>query len=486
MSVRLPAVRYLVVVALGLFPVLPLMVEAADPATGDIVGFDGNPGEGFRLVGAVKPRHARDIKLSNCSVGAETMDRDFTIYTKWEAVPRSAGRQEGPHPERLGEDRKGEGKVRLGVAGRDHSRHGPQGVEPWVCLCYGNPIYEGGGGTGLGRCPPRSTRRSAWDRYVAAFVDRYKKHVDEWEIWNEPRGGKGEAAVQYAKLVIRTAEVIRAKQPKARIFFAAGGSFDVPYAQQVLEHLKQEGKLDLVNKVIYHPYSVNPDKSYAAGRTSCGKIAASFAPHIDIYQGENGAPLRGPARSGQSPTTAGPNNGRRSGPCGGSWATWDATSRRRISRSATWRTRRTNYKGLLAINHDKTVNHVKQAYYALQNMFAIFDGSLARIADFKAEVAGNGEKSTYAVFGYRGDAEPVVTLWRHSDSPGERPDAERLTVTLAEMKFVEPVYVDLLSGKVYAIDPKQWSTDGDKCVFRNVAAYDSPVVIAERGAIPLK
>ena len=23
-----------------------------------------------------------------------------------------------------------------------------QSVEPWVCLCYGNPIYPGGGGTG--------------------------------------------------------------------------------------------------------------------------------------------------------------------------------------------------------------------------------------------------------------------------------------------------------------------------------------------------
>ena len=41
---------------------------------------DMAPAKGFEYLGKIRPRHARDIKSSNWSVGAETMDRDYTIY----------------------------------------------------------------------------------------------------------------------------------------------------------------------------------------------------------------------------------------------------------------------------------------------------------------------------------------------------------------------------------------------------------------------
>ena len=486
MSLRFQASCWLAFTALALFIFMPLTAMAADKAAAASEGFDGNPGDGYRLLGAVQPRHARDIKSSNFSVGAETMDRDFTIYANWKQHLGPLGAKKARLQSGWAKTEKEKGKYDWAWMDEIIPDMVQQGVEPWVCLCYGNPIYEGGGGTGLGATLIVGAEAlAAWDRYVAAFVERYGKHVDEWEIWNEPKGGLGEPAVQYAKLVVRTAEVIRQRQPKSQIFFAAGGSFDVPYAQQVLEYLKQEGKLGLVNKVIYHPYSVNPDSSYK-NALALRKIARSFAPHIDIFQGENGAP----SREGSF----------------GAIAKYDWTEQRQ----AKWALRRllgdlgrdipssyfsicdmaytsrTNYKGLLAINNDKTVNHVKQAYYAVQNMLTIFDGSLERIDELKAELAGGDEKSKFAVFGYRSAAGPFVTLWRSSDSPGARPEAERLTVTLEGLKFTEPVYVDLLSGKVYAVDAKQWSSRAAQCVFRNVAVYDAPIVIAERKAIPIK
>ena len=41
------------------------------------------PGAGFVYLGTIRPRHAREIESSNWSIGAETMDRDYTIYRNW-------------------------------------------------------------------------------------------------------------------------------------------------------------------------------------------------------------------------------------------------------------------------------------------------------------------------------------------------------------------------------------------------------------------
>ena len=250
------------------------------------------PGEGFTFLGTISPRHARDIASSNWSVGAETMDRDFTVYAHWRE-------HLGPLGAKKARIQSGWAKTEAepGVYSWDWVDEivldmAAQGVEPWVCLCYGNPIYPGGGGTGLGGGLVASEEAlDAWDRYVAAFVARYAKYVDEWEVWNEPRTGRGEGAVQYAKFVVRTAETVRKLQPNAQILFAAGGAFDTAFAKEVLEYLREQDKLALVDAIIYHPYRYNPDESYAAA-LELRALAKSFAPHLDIRQGENGAPSR--------------------------------------------------------------------------------------------------------------------------------------------------------------------------------------------------
>ena len=44
---------------------------------------EGLAPDAARLFGQVQPRHARDIVSSRFSIGAETMDRDYTIYANW-------------------------------------------------------------------------------------------------------------------------------------------------------------------------------------------------------------------------------------------------------------------------------------------------------------------------------------------------------------------------------------------------------------------
>jgi hypothetical protein len=45
--------------------------------------------------------------------------------------------------------------------------------------------------------------------------------------------------------------------------------------------------------------------------------------------------------------------------------------------------------------------------------------------------------------------------------------------------------VDLVSGRVYAIDKALWSLSGDGSEFRQLPVSDTPLLVAERKAIPL-
>ncbi|MDY0165629.1 MAG: hypothetical protein RBS80_03750 [Thermoguttaceae bacterium] len=442
-----------------------------------------NPGEGYRYLGQITPRHARDIAASNWSVGAETMDRDFTVYANWRKYLGPLGAKKARIQSGWAKTEKTPGEYDWAWLDEIIPDMVEQGVEPWVCLCYGNPIYPGGGGTGLGgNLIDGEEALAAWDRYVTAFVERYKRYVNEWEIWNEPRGGRGKAAVQYADLVIRTAQIIRNLQPEAEILFAAGGAFDIGYAQDVLEHLKQQGKLDLVNRIIYHPYAYNPDSRQAAAM-KLRALVKSYADHIDIQQGENGAP----SERGSF----------------GAISDYDWTE----LRQAKWATRRllgdlgrdiptsyfaicdmrypsrTNLKGLLGIDDDKVVNRVKKSYHAVQHITAVFDNTLTRVEEFEAEVIG-GDAGDHSVFGYRGNGGGgAVTVWRHTDSPGKNPTVETIGLTIPALKFDQPVLVDLVSGRVYAVDPKLADRGKKQIRFRDVPVYDSVVVLADRSVI---
>ncbi len=456
----------------------------ADPPPGaDPAAESTNPGEGYRLVGKIRPRHAREIDGSNWSVGAETMDRDFTIYNNWKEYLGPLGVKKARIQSGWAKTEKRPGQYDWAWLDEIILDMVDQGVEPWVCLCYGNPVYPGGGGTGLGGGLPTSDEAlQAWDRFVAAMVRRYKPHVDEWEVWNEPGLRGKNPADAYANLLIRTAEVIRREQPEARVIGFAMAGVKSEWAGEILNRVRQAGKIGLIDMVSYHPYQYNPDDSYG-GVARLQKVVHSFGPDIQLFQGENGAP----SRRGSF----------------GAIANYDWTERRQ----AKWALRRllgdlgrdipssyfaicdmvyptrVNYKGLLAIHDDKTVHHAKQGYRAVQHLTALFDNSIRRVEPFTARISG-GDDTRYAVFEYRTAAgQPLVTIWRSSDPPGKRPDLEQVSLELPETTFGHCVWIDLLTGRVFEIDAAAYQTQDGGTVFPRLPVYDSPVVIADRSAV---
>jgi hypothetical protein len=280
---------------------------------------------------------------------------------------------------------------------------------------------------------------------------------------------------------------------------AAGGSFDVKFVDALLALLKEQGRLDLVSEVAYHPYATNPDSSYARV-ADLRKAIAKYSDKISIRQGENGAP----SQKGSF----------------GALATYDWTE----DLQAKWATRRllgdlghditssyfsicdmayrvsgrgdtgdptggtllVNTKGLLAIKADKTVDHVKPAYRAVQHVTAVFDNTLERVRDAAPEVTGGAEAGKFAAYLYRSKSGGhVLALWRSSDSPGKNEALENVTVTLPAARFTEPMWVDVASGKVFKMDAALWTQDGAKATLRRVPAYDSAILIADRSVLPL-
>lgn len=449
--------------------------------------------KGLRLVGALVPRHAREIASSNWSVGAETMGRDFTVYRHWREYLGPLGVKGARIQSGWAKTEKAPGRYDWAWLDEIIPDMAAQGVKPWVCLCYGNPVYAGGGDSSSSSPLPSSPEAlKAWDSFVRAFVQRYGKQVDEWEIWNEPQH-KAISIPDYAAFVIRTAETVRAEQPQARIFAVATAGIQVKNATGLLEILKTEGKLHLVNAVTYHPYTFKP----MGGRSSGLRQAVrEFSPVIDVFQGECGIP--------STPEST------------GALEHPDNTE----FRQAKWALRRllgdlnrdirssyfgivdmhyvvggklkVNTKGLLATKPDKTVDHPKMAYRALQHVTAVFDNSLRRVKEAGVTLtdsnkdAGEIEACLYEkVASKEAAGGHVVTLWRNI-VPDNALNTSAIDVTVPGGRFVEPVYVDMLSGRVYSIPEDRIERTDETVRFKEIPVGDWPVLLADRSTLPCR
>lgn len=447
----------------------------------------------FPRIGQVQPRHAREIAASNWSIGGETLDRDFTDYESYRPYLGPLGAKQIRLQGGWAKTERTPGVYEWGWLDRVIDDAISQGVEPWLQTSYGNPIYPGGGQPNLGGTAPLSPEAiQAWDRWVRTMAERYRDRVRVWEIWNEPDIGSGVPPLDYAKLFVRTAEIIRSVIPDATIYalsIANPGKAD--YIRTFFDHLRQNDKLHLVDEVTFHGYVYNPDAAYERVEQLRAQVA-SYSPRIRIRQGEQGAP------SENQPILALRNYD------------WTEVSQ------AKWALRRMlgdlgrdipslyfqivdmyyapsiaahavglNTKGLLRSDTTRRVIGIKQSYHAVQHLTSIFDHTLERIPGYP--YTGGGADSALAVFGYRkkGTDQQVVTIWSGGANPGNTNEKRPMDFVFPMAKFRDPVYVDLRTGDAYDIPATHWTRNGTQHRFRAIPVYDSPILIADRSTIPM-
>lgn len=170
-----------------------------------------------------------------------------------------------------------------------------RGMAPWICLCYGNPLYSPDAGQYFGAVgvPPIGSpeEKQGWQNYVTALVKRYADRVTWWEIWNEPDGQwcwkHGPDAAEYAAFVNFTADCIHAADPGARVAAGALCRVNLPYFARMCE----EGVCSHADGLSFHRY--NADES-AAHRELLALRALTdrYRPGIALIQGESGTQSR--------------------------------------------------------------------------------------------------------------------------------------------------------------------------------------------------
>ena len=445
------------------------------------------------VLGKVAPRHAKDIASSPWSIGAETIDRDFTVYEHFKKYLGPLGAKGVRLQAGWAKCEKTKGVYAWEWLDAIVNDAVAQGLRPWLEFNYGNTIYEGGGGTGLGGGLPSSPEAlAAWDKWCRALVERYQDRVSEWEVWNEPDLNKaGLAGVDaYVDLYIRTSTMVRAVQPQGKVW-ALALAHTPEYADKFLAGMKAKGKLDLIDAITFHGYPRNPDDTTMVDRLRA--ISAKYGRVIELRQGETGATSRYQENFALAKLSFTET----------SQAKWDL--RRLLAHRAKdvpmnlfsisdlhYTTAsaqggadgflRMNYKGLLATNPDQTIAHAKPAYYAAQTVFSIFDDTLKRIPDYPfTSTALRG----VALSGHRrtSDGAQVVAVWFNDAPPAEANGVSAADVTLKVGQFTEPVLVDVRTSTVYALPKGGWTQSEAGAVFRALPLYDSPMLIAERAVL---
>ncbi len=446
--------------------------------------------EGFREIGSVKPRSTKEIKASSWSIGGETMDRDYTDYQSYKHYLEPLGAKRIRLQGGWARTEKVKGKYDFAWLDAVIPDAAARGVAPWVELSYGNPIYEGGGEAKLaGHIPTSPEALTAWDNWVRAMVTRYKKDVPEWEIWNEPDINKTHTGREIGEFYLRTARIVKEVQPEARLIALGMASVTkLDFMRDFLDYLKENNGLKYIDVLSYHGYAPNPSTSYPQIE-KLRELVWSYDRGIEFMQGENGAP------STPSAVTIGAL--RQYDWSELSQAKWDlrrmlgdhgrgiATNLFTISDihyEAGDHMVGVNTKGILKTNPDKTIERPKMAYKAAQHVFTIFDADLEAQLDIKPTT--NQEKQSAFAYKHKKSGQTAVSLWNNEARPAETFTPQPTQVTV-KGSFKKPVYVDLISGKVYEVPKANWKKEGTTHTFTNIPVADYPILLADQSLVYL-
>lgn len=179
-----------------------------------------------------------------------------------------------------------------------------RGMEPWLCICYGNPLYtdlakEVFGAVG---CPPISTEEeyTAWLNYVKAVAEHYKGIITLYEIWNEPDnkfswkhpdGQTPEHAIkapEYGEFVRRSSQAMKSVDPDCKIIANFAHLYDLQYVHLFLS---TPGVPEAIDYMSYHAYSAKTWKRYGQ-IMELRRLLDVHNPKIGLIQGESGTQSR--------------------------------------------------------------------------------------------------------------------------------------------------------------------------------------------------
>ena len=440
-------------------------------------------------IGTLTPRTHPLPDDDRWSISSTCLDRDFADFDEYKELLPQLGIRDVRFQAGWAKSEKVQGRFDLSWLDDQVEFCRAHGLNPMLETSYGNPIYEGGGSADLvGGIPSGEIGLAAWDRWVDELSRHFAGRVDTWLMWNEPDGGGKNSVENVAEFNRRTARIIKRNIPEAKIaaFNFAGG--DTNRFERCLQCLGEDVRL--FNRFIYHGYRKNPDVAYGEFVGTIKDLVAKYAPHAVAWQGENGAPSEMSRKFALSNlvwseySQAKWNLRRMLGDIGRDVPSAVFTFCDFYHDAANTSARRVemNRKGLVRANEAHEVVAIKRAFYAVQNCVSVFDPQTVRVT----EPSFHSSDDTVARFEYVRCGGRLLVFWDASDRPGESFQTRPLTLYSSAAPFKDPVWVDLMTGRVHDFPAKKVVRHSLGTMYLDVPVYDSPCLLAERSALDFK
>ncbi|MBO5224491.1 MAG: beta-galactosidase [Clostridia bacterium] len=169
-----------------------------------------------------------------------------------------------------------------------------RGMEPWICMCYGNGLYTEKANEIFGcvGVPPIFSERekNAWANYCKATAKHFEGRVKMYEVWNEPDGNwcwkHGASGKEYGEFVIATSKAIKSVVPSAKILAGSiANRNNIVWTKDMFE----TGIAPYIDAITYHEYTNDETRVLETVRYYKAFIK-KYGEHIKLIQGESGCP----------------------------------------------------------------------------------------------------------------------------------------------------------------------------------------------------
>lgn len=251
--------------------------------------------EQLKKIGQIKPKKSIDIKKSRIGLGFEKLDRDIFDPEKSYPFVADSGIKWARLQSGWQRTEREKGVYDFSWLDKIVDKMISIGVEPWLCLCYGNDLYTPAAKTVFGAvgCPPINTseEREAWTSYVKATVTHFKGRIHYYEVWNEPDGQwcwkHGPSADELADFTVATAKACKTADPECEVI-----GFVTCCAQPEFHKIMcEKGVCEYIDAISYHAYG-GSDGSFKNIYKFYENIRQKYNPSLKIIQGESGTQSR--------------------------------------------------------------------------------------------------------------------------------------------------------------------------------------------------
>ncbi len=254
-------------------------------------------------IGKIKTKSASEIPFSRVGIGFEKLDRGVfdpnkaydkvaALGVKWVRLQSGWARCETE-----------KGKYDFGWLDQIVDNFIARSMQPWLNLSYGNPLYTEFAKKSFGSvgCPPINSEEAmnAWLAFVKAIVRHFEGRVTYYEIWNEPDclyswKHEGEAAprpdgTEYGIFCRETAKAIHEVSATAKAMGFGLGNLN-KNLNFVSDALAQ-GPLPHLDAISFHSYTVD-DFNRSQRIEDLRSLCRLYGKEVDIIQGETGGQSR--------------------------------------------------------------------------------------------------------------------------------------------------------------------------------------------------